>query len=332
MRYLETVDAQGRTLGEAAPAVRAALAELDLAPWRRGSLGVVAMGAAYHAAHAFVTELRRAGRRAHAVSAAELLAEPVPDLADAYVAVSQSGRSSETVAAMRAVPGRPKLGVTADPAAPLSAVVDAVVPMGEFEDSPIYTVGYTATLQSLALLAEALGVPGSGPDRDRLPGLVDRVLADARPVVDTLASRLPGVSAVDFVGAGAHLSAAAEGALLVREGARVPGAAMDTYQYLHGPMEPLQDGIACVIFGSGREVRLARDVAATGALALLVTTAQVEPAERLAVLRVPEVAPLHLAVLEILPVQLLTWELAQANGRGIEGFRYQQADTKLDVP
>ena len=41
-------------------------------------------------------------------------------------------------------------------------------------------------------------------------------------------------------------------------------------------------------------------------------------------------SPLATAVLEILPVQLLGWELAQRRGLAVDGFRYHQDDTKLD--
>jgi glutamine---fructose-6-phosphate transaminase (isomerizing) len=331
MDYLAAVHAQAQLLAAAGETIRAGLADLDLAPWRTGSLGVVAMGAAYHAAHAFVAPLRGTGRRVHLLSAAELLADPVPDLADAYLAVSQSGRSRETVAAMLAVAGRPRLGITAARQVPLAASVDAVLPMGPIDDSPIYTAGYTVTMQAYSLLAGALGVPARDPRWEAVPDMVERVLAHARPAVARLARRLSNVPCVDFVGQGAHLAAAAEGALLLREGARLPSACMDTYQYLHGPMEPLDDGLACIAFGDGREVELARAVAATGAAALLVTTAAADEAENLAVLRLPMADPGPLAVLEILPIQLLTWELAQGRGLGIEGFRYQQADTKLEA-
>jgi glutamine---fructose-6-phosphate transaminase (isomerizing) len=343
MEYLEAVHGQAENLAAARKTVRAAVGDLDLDPWRRGTVGVVAMGAAYHAAHAFLAPLRAGGRRAYPVSATELLPEgaggAVPDLADVYVAVSQSGKSRETVTAMELAAGRPRLGVTNEPAAPLSAAAEAVLPMGSGEDSPIYTNGYTATLQALGLLAdELLRVPAvpAGSGWDELPHLVDRVLAEARPVVDAVSERLYGVRVVDFAGQGPHLAAAAEGALLVREGARVPSSGMDTYQYLHGPLEPLEPGMACVLFGDGREVSLARDVAATGAVALLVTrsdvAAGVPPADNLFVLPLPAAGPVQRAVLEILPVQLLTWNLALARGIRIEGFRHQQADTKLDGP
>lgn len=45
MEYLAAVHAQGEILARTADTVRVTLAEVDLAPWRAGSLGAVAMGA-----------------------------------------------------------------------------------------------------------------------------------------------------------------------------------------------------------------------------------------------------------------------------------------------
>jgi glucosamine 6-phosphate synthetase-like amidotransferase/phosphosugar isomerase protein len=211
----------------------------------------------------------------------------------------------------------------------------------------VYTNGYTATLVACGLLADALtrapaGASGAAADGsavdgaawDALPGLVERVLAASEAPVARAAARLTSARMLDFVGQREHLAAAGEGALLVREGARVPTSAMDTYQYLHGPMEPLEPGAGCVVLGDGREVELARAAAATGATALLITTADVDdgldPGGNLVVLRLPKADPIQLAVLEALPIQLLTWRLARARGLAIEGFRYRQADTKLD--
>jgi len=57
----------------------------------------------------------------------------------------------------------------------------------------------------------------------------------------------------------------------------------------------------------------------------------VDAAENLTVLALPEAgSPLAQAVLQIIPRQVLAWRLASDRGLAVDGFRYQQADTKLD--
>ena len=96
-------------------------------------------------------------------------------------------------------------------------------------------------------------------------------------------------------------------------------------------MEPLDPQTACVVLGDGREVRLAQEVSALGCRTLLVThRTNVASTDRLQVVALPAVAsPLARAILQILPVQALTWRLAQSRDLAVDGFRYHQDDIKL---
>jgi glucokinase len=94
-------------------------------------------------------------------------------------------------------------------------------------------------------------------------------------------------------------------------------------------MEALGEGLLVVVIGEDRAIRLARDVACTGTQVLLLTSADVAPADNLTAIRFPVLDAAQLAVLEILPIQLLSSEMAAREGREVQGFRYEQADTKL---
>ena len=131
--------------------------------------------------------------------------------------------------------------------------------------------------------------------------------------------------------AGKLPASAAEGALLTREAVRLPAACLDTLQYLHGPLEVAEPGRGCVLFGSGREVQLAVDLASYGASVLLITEAPVDSTREPEVVRIPEVPDVFKPILEILPVQLLTHRMSQARGLAADGFRHEQEDTKLEV-
>ena len=118
----------------------------------------------------------------------------------------------------------------------------------------------------------------------------------------------------------------------MRESARLHTASHETFNYLHGPMEAVDAEAACVVIGAGRELRLARELAGLGCPTLLITASKdVEDAEHLTVLRLPEPpSPLAGAVLEILPLQLLAAEVVLRRGLRADGFRYEQDDIKLD--
>jgi glutamine---fructose-6-phosphate transaminase (isomerizing) len=322
MDYYEALAAQPARLVQSATAVRATLAKLDLAPWRDGTLAVVSMGASHHAGHAFAHRLARNGRRVVNVTASALLDTGRRDLADSYLFVSESGRSPETIKAAQLVDG-PRIALTNKPEAPLAQVVESVVGLDHGEDSEVYTIGYTATLQAFGLLAEALEKVDAFDDWPELPGRLATLLS-AEPV------DLNGLTSIDVVGSASAYASAAEAALVLRESCRITTATYETYQYLHGPMEPLEPSSGCLIFGDDREVSLAGYLAGAGVPTVLVTAVDVAGDERLRVVRVPDVPAMSRAVLEIVPVQVAAGALARVRGLGIDGFRYHQDDTKVD--
>jgi fructoselysine-6-P-deglycase FrlB-like protein len=328
MDYYAAVAGQPAALERSAGTVRARLAELDLEPWRRGLFATVSMGASTHAGHALAYRLGRQGRRAVNLSASDVIALGGGDLADSYVFVSEGGRSRETIEAASLLNAAARLGITNVPDAPLSTVVDALVPLDAGEDSKVYTVGYTTTLQAFGLLASALD-GDDGDDWKRLPELVSASLDRLAPAASEASTVLARATAIDVVAGAGSYASAAEAALLLRESTRISTATYETYQYLHGPMEPLTPAHACLIFGDGREVALARYLAGAGVPVVLVTSAAVEPEPDLRVLGVAAAPTMSRAVLDIVPAQLLAGEIARSRGLGIDGFLYHQDDTKV---
>ena len=329
--YLDGVRAQPENLRRSAEVVAAALAGPfgagAAAAVRRGVLVAFGMGASTHAATGFAACLRRAGLPAMAVSASDL-GDGIPRaLGEAFLAISQSGRSRETVAALADVPPgtAERYALTNDTSSPLAAAADAVLPLGCGDDSAVSTLSYTATLQALGLLADRM-VGAASADWDALPDLVAAALrADVAPLADALA----GASHVDVVASGPRVATAGAVALLLREAAHVPAAGFATREYLHGPLETVAPGRMVLLFGAGRELPLAVDVARYGATVVLVTGTDDVPAHAgLTVLRLPAAGGLATCVLDVVPVQLAAHAVAERSGRNIE-LRYMPADTKL---
>jgi fructoselysine-6-P-deglycase FrlB-like protein len=290
-------------------------------------VAVIGIGASEHIARSAAAAWRTAGIRAVALSAADLLEEVAP-VADVYVALSESGRSAETVAAMSRIKGR-RVGITNNLGSPLTEVVDDLVFLDSGPDSPVYTTGYTATLQAVGMLGEHWS--GDVSNWSLVPDQARTVLERSAAVMDALAEPFGDARIIDVVGSGTSSATAGEGALVLREAARAHTAAHETYNYLHGSMEPLDSQTACIVAGEGRELRLASDVSSLGCRTLLVTSREdVNTREHLTVLPLGRTSsPLGRAILEIIPVQALAWRLAADRGLSVDGFRYGQDDTKL---
>jgi glucosamine--fructose-6-phosphate aminotransferase (isomerizing) len=352
MRYIEAVRAQAKNLRTSGEAVADRLRELDLSPWRDRRLALVGMGASWNAIAAVLPGYRAAGLRASGWLGSELASDLGSEVeaagsgsdVEAIVAVSQTGKSAEIYSALAAA-ACPRLAVTDDEGSPVAGLAEATIPLALLEDSAVRTLGYTGTVQALTLLRDALtGAPSD--DWDVLADEVDRQLPRAEQLAERLLPGLRGITCFDVVGSGPHAGTAAQGALLLREVCKLPASAYETYQYLHGPIEAAGEGRALIVIGGAREAALAAQMAGTGAAVLLITAAGANAdganagganadganasdavAEGAAVFRLPEP---H-AVLAVLPLQTITWRLAQERGLPDGEFRYHQDDTKVGL-
>jgi glutamine---fructose-6-phosphate transaminase (isomerizing) len=316
--YLEAVRMQPDNLIRSRTVVGPALRSLTVT----SPLIALGMGASGHAATGFAAALRALGFPAVALSAAE----PPPLMAGSYLAISQSGRSRETVAALAAVSGAARIALTNDAGAPIAEVADVVLPLGCAEDSRVSTLSYTATVQALGLLADHVCKrPTSSWD-----AAPDAVAAALALDVDAAVEAFGGLQSVDVIGSGVHAASAGAAGLLLREAAHLPAATYPTREYLHGALEPAGPGRGALVFGTGREVQLAADLAGYGSSVVLVTTSSGRlPAHpRLCVLTVPDLPGLAACLSDIVPVQLIAAGLADRAGTEI-ALRYMPDDTKL---
>ncbi|MEU9191938.1 SIS domain-containing protein [Streptomyces hundungensis] len=269
--------------------------------------------------------------RDHGVPAQRVLSSEIEDGlrgfdTDLLIGVSQGGRSSETIAAFRAARDVPTLAVLNVTPSPLGQLADLTVDLGNEPDSYASTVGFTATVVALDLIAGAV----AGRTDDPWDGIASRVAAvraRATEVVGALRARAARCVAADCVASGASRVSAEEAALLLREVPRMPAAASVTRNYLHGEMESAGNTLH-LVFGDGREVELARSLSSAGHLTLLITTQDVEVAENLGVIRLPRTAPSVRVVLETVVVQELVAALSEERGVPIESFVFANDDTK----
>jgi glutamine---fructose-6-phosphate transaminase (isomerizing) len=328
--FREAIHRQPENLRAAARAFREAIEGVDITSLCRGTLVLSGIGASGSALIPAMVALRAAGRRAFAVSAGELRVDGAAKLGDAFVLVSQSGASAETVEALRYIEGAPVVAISANGDSPLARAADVWLPLGPMPDTPVATLSYTATLQALGMLCDTLlGTPSGETVWDRLADLAAEVLEHTDPMVEQSAQRFAEVRALDAVGGGPAHASAGETALLAREALRLPATGMETREYLHGPLEAVAPGIGAVVFGRERERLLAAELASFGATVALLTDAAPGVVEGVDVIDLPQVPWLAAPILQILPVQLLVEHTARRRGLTIGELRRHQQDTKV---
>jgi glucosamine--fructose-6-phosphate aminotransferase (isomerizing) len=325
--FRKAIYSQPENLRAAREAFAEAINEIDLGALTGGTIVFSGIGASAHASIPAVVALRAAEQRAFAISPGELRDARAAALGDVFVLVSQSGASAETVQALAHLDGAPVVAISAHGESPLAEAAGAWLPLGPLQDTQVATVSYTATLQALGMLSDALLGTSSG--WEDIPELAAEVLDRTETTVARTAESFAPVVAIDAVGGGAAQASAGETALLAREGLRVPAVGMETREYLHGPLEAVGEGFGCVLFGRERELELAAALASFGASVALISDRAEAAAPDVNSIGIPRVADLAAPILEILPVQLLADQIAHLRGLEIGKLRRQQADTKV---
>lgn len=238
--------------------LRALLADGDAAARAAGVIAgrrvyLVGTGTSWHAANHGAWLLREAGVDAVPVQAFDAaLHGPRPAPGDALVLLSHTGhkRYSEEVLRAARADGVPtvSIGGRGAPGADLETV--------EIERSDAYTASHLGALLRLAQLAAELGADlGALGD---VPDAVTGALEGSGPEVE------PPERLLEYTGAGPNQWTAAEGALKVRETARIAAEGLGVEQLHHGPAVALdaRDALVCLDGGGPGSERLAQVAAA----------------------------------------------------------------------
>jgi glucosamine--fructose-6-phosphate aminotransferase (isomerizing) len=267
---------------------------------RSRRIWLVGTGTSHHAAILGAGMLQDAGRSAVAVSSMQFVVwAPIVGPDDVIVVITHTGETAYALAA-RALATTAGLDVItiSKRGTPFPHSVETAAP----ESAETYTVSYTTALLALAMIAKEMG--GESITEDMLalvPGAVRNAVET--PGVD-------GIPAPDRVlviaGAGPAAVTAHEGALKVREAARVLAEGYDAEYLLHGSAVPLDGRDRILALATPDDDGFVEAVAATAA-------AQGIPADLLT-----EAAPLPPVIAQIpltVRLQMLALRLAVEGGQ-----------------
>ena len=267
---------------------------------RARRIWLVGTGSSQHAAELGATMLNDAGRAAQAVPAMQFVDfAPVVGPQDGIVVITHTAETAFALAA-RALAFQAGLAVVSITRRG-TGLADAVETVDR-DPAETYTVSYTAALLVLARIAGEMGAPTITEEAlARIPEAVERAIGSPGTDAIPLPERL-----LVLAGAGPAAVTAREGALKLREGARMLAEGYDVEYLLHGTAVPLGR--------TDRLVLLEPPVDPDGLLAAVGRAAQ---AEGIPVSRVEEPADLPPVLAQIpLTVRLQMLALRAAAERG----------------
>jgi len=302
---------------------------------RAERLVLVGAGSSYHASLAgsiFFANLAEVPSTA-VVSSEALWHAKAWGKGDVVVAVSQSGETIDTLLAVREARRRGAVVVA------LSNVVDSTIPRES--DLAVYTragpeIGVAATktfttqVISLLYMATATGVrrgvlPGRESDSIlsdlmRISELAGDVLSRSSETSKKLAEEvLAGSRSCYYLGRGAGLAVAMEGALKIKEVAYVHAEAYPAGESKHGPIALVERGFPTLFVALGNEdselvSSNVEEMKAREALTIAVLPTGTRMRHLDYAIEVPRIHPYVLAALAVIPLQLVAYHTAITRG------------------
>jgi glucosamine--fructose-6-phosphate aminotransferase (isomerizing) len=262
--------------------------------------------------------------------------------------ISQSGETADTLAGLREAKSRglPTLAITNNARSSMAEEADAFLPTCAGPEKAIpATKSFTtqlAVLYSLALyLARIRGrmtsptVESHTEDLRRLPDLLEPALEKWQQQIAELAPSLKDSRAFLYLGRGVHYAIAREGALKLKESAYLQAEGYPAGELKHGPNALVSPDAPLVVLVTrdpsdpdamlrySKVLQLMKDMRTQGATILAVATEGDKEAASLAnhCIEVPQTEDMLATMLEVVPLQLLAYQLAIQNGIDVDNPR-----------
>jgi glucosamine--fructose-6-phosphate aminotransferase (isomerizing) len=263
----------------------------------------------------------------------------------AVIAISQSGETADTLAALRVAntQGLSTVAIANVAASTMTREASAAMPTFAGTERAIpATKSFTAQLMALYILTLLLARERNALAEDA----VRRRLADARAViarlesaipvwdraVDALASRYAGAQTLLYLGRGIHYAIAREGALKMKESSYVHAEGYPAGELKHGPNALVSDRVPLVVLAArdpedhgsilrySKTVQLLRDLRGQHARILaLASEGDAEVAEVASdTVFIPQASEYLLPLCEVIPLQILAHHCARLNGVDVD--------------
>jgi glutamine---fructose-6-phosphate transaminase (isomerizing) len=314
------------------------LAEVDLTDLER--VEIVACGTSYHAGLLGKYAIERLARIPVEVAVASeyRYADPIVDEKTLVVAISQSGETTDTLAAVEAAQdfGGRVLAVTNTQGSLITREADAVLlTKAGPEICVASTKTFLAQVAALDLLALELArtrdtVPERellklGRDLRRAPEKVEETLGLLEGRVEEAAHVFEGARCALFLGRGPSYPVALEGALKLKEISYLPAEGYPAGEMKHGPIALVDENCPVVaVLGEGlvREKTLSNveETLARGADVLTIAREDDKAARRISrvVLPIPDAPEMLDALVLSVPLQLLAYRVAKNRGLDVD--------------
>ena len=300
------------------------------------------MGSSYFVSYAAAILTGSAGVHAVAANAGELLhyGYPVVDEKTLLVCISQSGESYEIKKLLEKRDANVLCaGITNEKDSTLGRKADIVLLTKAGVEQMTSTKTYITT--QLAAFFAGWKIAGLWNDVQadklmRLPVLFADALNALPEQVEKALDFLGELNAIPVIARGPSYSTASQSALMFKEADKVPAFSILGGEFRHGPMEMVQPGVKVVLFAPlgktfDQSMKMAKDIAGFGGKVVLVTDADVDPADgKIFTIKVSGGDEFLFTITAILPLQLMVDAYAKRCGFKAGSFSHGAKVTEIE--
>ena len=317
--------------------------ELDLSPEELDLIDrvyVIACGTSYHAGLIAKNLIEGWARIPCEVEVASEFRyrNPIITPTTLVVAVSQSGETADTLAAIRdaRVRGAKVFGITNVVGSPVARESDGVIyTKANKEIAVASTKSFLGQVVSLTLLAMLLGQAVGRLTGRQIKLLfseladtaeqVERILADCDPAVEAAADAMVDATSALFIGRGMGAATSYEGALKMKEISYLHAEAYAAGEMKHGPIALIDEGFPVIAIATkspvyDKVVSNLQESKARGAMVVAIATEGDEDIRAHAdhVIYIPKVRDAFSAITASVPLQLFARAIAVARGCDVD--------------
>lgn len=297
-------------------------------------IALIGVASAQYLCKPAVHYLNQHGRPAGDWCASEALYGMLPALKNSNVVVnSRSGETVEVVklAQTLADEGIPFVLITNEPESTAARMARHIIWTRTRKDELVSINVVTGMmLATLVLAAAVVGeLDALRPQVSCLTGAVAGVVQRAAQQAEDIHNLFKGVRPIYLLYRGASAGSAYCGRLVLEEVARQPGVAMGAAEFRQGPNEVIDERFGAVVFiPEGKQgelnLKLAADIQQSGGRVLVVgqVPGPVTGGPNELVFPLPDLPDFLRPGLEVIPVQVLAYELAKAQGYEPGQVRY----------
>ena len=300
---------------------------------------IVACGTAYHAGMVGKYYIEKLARTVVEVDVASEFRyrEPIVDENTLFIAVSQSGETSDTLAAMKESKrlGAKTLAITNVVGSSIAREADQVLyTWAGPEIAVASTKAYTTQIVLFFMLALYMAEIKKtvAPERvaeliaqlQKIPAQISETLSDVEPL-KTFAKRYGFNDDVFYIGRGLDYHVALEGSLKLKEISYIHAEAYAAGALKHGTLALIVEGVPVIALATQKSVyektlSNIKEVKARDAVVIGIATEGDEELEKYVdhVMKVPETDELVIPILTVVPLQLLAYYAAITRGCDVD--------------